>query len=61
MLERITGLQAQIESRPLPSADPAITYADVSKARQLLGYDPQVSVEQGLARFWAWYQQEVLA
>lgn len=61
LLEQITGRRAQIEARPLPSADPSITYADVSKARRLLGYNPQVAVEEGLARFWAWYQQEVLA
>lgn len=61
LLEQITGRRALIEARPLPSADPSITYADVSKARRLLGYNPQVAVEEGLARFWAWYQQEVLA
>lgn len=61
LLEQITGRHAQIEARPLPSADPSITYADVSKARRLLGYNPQVAVEEGLARFWTWYQQEVLA
>jgi UDP-glucuronate 4-epimerase len=58
-LEQITGMEAQIESRPLPSADPPITYADVSKARDMLGYVPQVSVGAGLQRFWRWYQDEI--
>lgn len=59
-LERVTGMSATIESRPLPSADPPITYADVTKARRLLGYNPRMSIEEGLERFWEWYQVEVL-
>jgi UDP-glucuronate 4-epimerase len=57
-LEQITGYAAEIQSRPLPAADPPITYADVTKAREMLGYDPQVSIDEGLMRFWEWYQQE---
>lgn len=60
-LERITGLSAIIEARPLPAADPPITYAEISKARQLLGFAPRMSLDEGLARFWEWYQVEVLA
>lgn len=58
-LEQITGYRAEIQARPLPAADPPITYADVTKARQMLGYDPQVSIDDGLMRFWEWYRQEV--
>lgn len=60
LLEEITSRQAIIEARPLPAADPTITYANVEKARRLLGYQPRVSVDQGLERFWEWYQREVL-
>ncbi|MEN9936080.1 MAG: hypothetical protein RLZZ387_2659 [Chloroflexota bacterium] len=60
-LEGVTGLRALIEPRPLPPADPPTTYADVGKARRVLGFDPRTSVEQGLARFWEWYQREVIA
>jgi UDP-glucuronate 4-epimerase len=59
-LERVTDLEARIDSKPLPAADPPITYANVDKARRLLGFDPKTPVEQGLERFWAWYQAEVL-
>ncbi len=58
-LERITGYRAEIQTRPLPAADPPMTYADVTRARQLLGYAPQVSIDDGLMRFWEWYRQEV--
>jgi UDP-glucuronate 4-epimerase len=60
LLERITGLEATIEAKPLPAADPPITYANIDKARRLLGFDPQTPLEQGLERFWTWYQAEVL-
>jgi UDP-glucuronate 4-epimerase len=60
-LERVTGHQAIIEAKPLPSADPPITYAVVEKAGRLLGWEPHTSVEVGLARFWEWYQVDVLS
>ena len=60
LLEQVTDLEAIIDSKPLPAADPPITYANVEKARQLLGFAPQTSMQQGLENFWAWYQEEVL-
>ena len=60
LLEQVTDLEAIIDSKPLPAADPPITYANVEKARQLLGFAPQTSMQQGLENFWAWYQDEVL-
>lgn len=60
VLGQITGYVPLIEARPLPSTDPPITFADTSKAQQLLGYAPGTRVEDGLARFWEWYRVEVL-
>ena len=60
LLERITGLSAIVESRPLPAADPRITYANTDKARRMLGFQPRTTVEEGLTHFWQWYQEEVL-
>ncbi len=54
-IERVSGYPALIESRPLPSADPPITFADTSKAAALLGFAPKVQVEAGIGYFWAWY------
>lgn len=39
------------------NADARHTHADVSKARQLIGYEPTVSIREGVARFIEWYQQ----
>jgi UDP-glucuronate 4-epimerase len=60
LLEQVTDLEATIEAKPLPAADPPITYANVDKARRLLGFQPQTPLEVGLDRFWAWYQAQVL-
>jgi UDP-glucuronate 4-epimerase len=50
--------RAQIVTPPLPASEPPITYADISKARRLLGYDPTTSIEEGMRRFVQWYGQE---
>jgi UDP-glucuronate 4-epimerase len=59
-LEAITGLKAVIESRPLSAADPPITYASVEKAGRLVGWEPHISIDIGLKRYWEWYQRDVL-
>ncbi|PLS83402.1 MAG: epimerase [Chloroflexi bacterium] len=59
IIEELVNHEAQIRPAQLPVSEPVVTFADVSKARQLLSYNPQVSVAEGLARLWEWYQQEV--
>lgn len=56
IIEDLTGRKATLVDAPAPDTDMQKTYADVSKARGLLGYDPQVSVAEGLERFWKWYR-----
>ncbi len=51
------AVPALIEYLPTQPGDVPITYADVSKARQLLGYSPKVPIREGLRRFVAWYRQ----
>jgi UDP-glucuronate 4-epimerase len=60
IIERLVGKPAQIVDAPLPANEAPITYAGIGKARLTLGYQPRVSVEEGLTRFWQWYQEEVL-
>ncbi len=57
IIERLVGRKAIIEHAPLPPTEPAITYANVEKAARLLNYYPQTSIEDGLARFYEWYQR----
>ncbi|MBN2007487.1 MAG: SDR family NAD(P)-dependent oxidoreductase [Anaerolineae bacterium] len=61
LVERLVGKPARMETPPAPASEPPITYADITKARESLGYAPQVSVEEGMTHFWEWYQQNILA
>jgi UDP-glucuronate 4-epimerase len=60
LIEDLAGKKANLAAGTMPRADIAYTYADVTKARKLLGYDPRVSVKEGVARFWGWYREVVL-
>jgi nucleoside-diphosphate-sugar epimerase len=55
LLSEQTGIAAKVEQEPEKPGDVTITYADVSKARQLLGYTPETSIEEGVKRFVEWY------
>lgn len=49
------AVEPRIEYLPPQPGDVPITYADVTKARRLLGYSPKVPIREGLHRFVAWY------
>ncbi len=55
-LEGLLGKQARIRQLETQPGDVPVTYADVDKARRLLDYNPSVPIEDGLARFVAWYR-----
>lgn len=57
-LEKLLDRQATIIDAPCPASEPLVTYADISKARRLLGYEPKVNIEEGLGRFIAWARAE---
>jgi UDP-glucuronate 4-epimerase len=54
-LERLAGRKPRLVSQPMTDADVNATCADIEKARRLLGYSPQVSVQTGVQRFFEWY------
>ncbi|MDQ3744747.1 MAG: GDP-mannose 4,6-dehydratase [Acidobacteriota bacterium] len=56
LLERGLGREALIERRPTQPGDVPQTFADISKARRLLGYDPQTPIEEGIRRFVEWFR-----
>jgi UDP-glucuronate 4-epimerase len=60
VLEGLLHRKASVIDAPCPPSEPLITYADISKARQMLGYSPKVSVEEGVARFVNWLRAEKL-
>jgi UDP-glucuronate 4-epimerase len=57
LMESLAGKKARLQPAPKLAADVVRTYADIGKARTLLDYDPQTPVEEGVARFWEWYQE----
>ncbi|MGH2447966.1 MAG: NAD-dependent epimerase/dehydratase family protein [Chloroflexota bacterium] len=54
-LETLSGRKANLETATMPDADIEYTYADISKARELLDYEPTMLVDQGVPAFWRWY------
>lgn len=55
LLENELGTRAEINWQPLQPGDVPQTFADISKARRLLGYDPQTQIEDGIRRFVEWF------
>ena len=55
LLEASLKTKAVIDRQPMQPGDVPITYADISKAREKLGYNPQVKIEEGIPRFVEWF------
>jgi UDP-glucuronate 4-epimerase len=60
ILEGLLERKAEVVDTPAPASEPPITFADLSKARRLLGYEPRIPVEEGLRSFVAWLRSERL-
>jgi UDP-glucuronate 4-epimerase len=60
ILEELVGRKAQIIDTPTPPSEPLFSYADITKARQILNYDPKVNAKEGLTRFVRWMREEKL-
>jgi len=56
LLEKELDIQATINRQPPQPGDVPQTFADISKARALLGYDPKTQIEEGLRRFVDWFR-----
>lgn len=55
LLEKTLGRTAILRHVEMQPGDVPITYADITKAQRLLGYAPNVTIDEGLERFWAWF------
>jgi UDP-glucuronate 4-epimerase len=56
LIEAALGKRARIERKPMQPGDVPVTYADVAKAQQLLGYAPRVKIEEGIRLFVEWFR-----
>jgi UDP-glucuronate 4-epimerase len=57
LLEKSLGQKAIVEHQPTQPGDVPLTCADICKAREKLGYNPQVKIEQGIPLFVNWFKQ----
>ena len=53
-IERISGRKAIIEARPAELGDVPLTFANIERAKEALGYSPVTPVELGLEQYWTW-------
>ena len=54
-IERALGKKAVIEKKPDQPGDVPVTYADITKAKALLAYDPHTKIAEGIPRFVEWF------
>ncbi len=59
-LERHLGVSAERRLLPMQPGDVRRTSADISRARERLGYDPATDIDAGIEQFVAWYRREIL-
>jgi UDP-glucuronate 4-epimerase len=58
LLEDALGVKAIVEYHPPQAGDMPLTYANISKAQRLLGYNPTTPIESGIGKFIEWFRQE---
>ena len=56
LMEKETGLTAKIKTEEAIKADMDVTWADISKAKKILGWEPKISFEEGIKRLMAWHK-----
>jgi UDP-glucuronate 4-epimerase len=60
-LERAFGQEAKLEMKPMQPGDVKATYADTAALRAAVGFAPSTPLDQGLARFAAWFKDYYLS
>jgi len=59
LINEMTGNDAGIVFEPLPENDPRRRQPDITKAKRILGWEPQVSLEEGLRRTIEYFRQRL--
>ena len=54
-LRDLQNVKAKIKQLPMQPGDVERTFADISKANRLIGYEPKTSFKQGIENFVKWY------
>jgi UDP-glucuronate 4-epimerase len=58
LLGEAMGREPELKRLPMQPGDVLCTYADISKSRRMLGYAPEVEIEEGIERFVEWFRGE---
>ena len=56
-IENALGKKAILDIQPMQPGDVDKTYADISKAKSMIGYDPQTNFSEGIRKFVEWYKR----
>ena len=56
-IARVLGVEPKIKQLPMQPGDVDRTYADISKAKKLIGYEPKTTFEEGIRKFVNWYKE----
>ncbi len=56
---KLTGSRSSIVFRPLPQDDPQVRQPDISKARELLGWEPQIPLDEGLRKTIQYFKERL--
>lgn len=57
LMEKYSGKKATLELGSKIKADMDVTWADISKAKNLLGWEPKISFEEGISRLMSWHEK----
>lgn len=58
-LEMLLGKKAEIRFEPVPPGDVQATFADITKSKEALGFEPKTSLKDGLKHFTDWYLNQL--
>ena len=56
---KATGKEIEIETMPLPEDDPKVRRPDISRANELLGWEPKVSLSDGLSKTVPYFREKI--
>jgi dTDP-glucose 4,6-dehydratase len=58
-VQRLVGTDVPILQRPLPEDDPRVRRPDISRAKEVLGWEPRIPFDEGMRRTIAWFRGQV--
>ena len=58
-IARTIGVKAKIKQLPMQPGDVERTYADITKAKKIIGYEPKTTFEEGIKKFVHWYKENM--